>query len=126
MTKGACFRDQRLAVKHGVAGGVHLRGEYAQYLEGQERVGLHEGGVVVAGDEAELCAAAGDGGKRIGLIANEGGESEDRAGGCLEGDDRFSRPGTHGESGIAFVENVKAGGGVSLAEENALRIAGDG
>ena len=61
-------KDQKLAVKHGVAGGVDLGGEYPQNLEGQERIGLHEGGVVVAGDEAELGAAASGGGQRVGLI----------------------------------------------------------
>ena len=39
--------------------------------------GLHECGEVVAGDKADFRAAAGNGGERIGLFADEAGDSED-------------------------------------------------
>jgi hypothetical protein len=44
----------------------------------------------------------------------------------LERDDGFACPGAHGESGLAFVEDIEAGGGVSLTEESAVLLAEDG
>jgi len=56
------------ALKDCLAGRANLGSEDFQDLERQERVGLHEGGEIVAGDEAELGAAASGGGQRVGLI----------------------------------------------------------
>jgi hypothetical protein len=44
----------------------------------------------------------------------------------LEGEDGFTCPGAHSESGLAFVEDVEACGGVALAEENTVCVAKDG
>jgi hypothetical protein len=45
---------------------------------------------VFAGDEAETRAGLGDGGEGVGLVADQGGKAEQRAGDGANGDDRLS------------------------------------
>lgn len=67
------------------AGTAYFRGEHLQNLERQARVGLHQGVEIVVREKAELGAVAGDGSQSIGRIADQAGESEQRAGAYLYG-----------------------------------------
>lgn len=86
---------------------------------------LHERVEVFAGDETELSAGVGEGGEGVRLVADKTGESEQRAGDGLDGDDGLGQLRNHGECDVTRVEDVKTDGELSLAEEDALFVAGN-
>jgi hypothetical protein len=59
------------------------------------------------------------------LIADESGEAKQGTGGCLGRQDGFARGGIHGEGDLSLMEDVKAGRGVALMEENVICATGD-
>jgi hypothetical protein len=60
-----------LYLRQGVAGGANLGGQHFQHLERQQRASVHEADELAAGNEAELCAVAGNGRERAGLVADQ-------------------------------------------------------
>ena len=89
---------------------------------------MHEGVEVFAGDEAETRAGLSDGGKGVGLVADEGRKAEEGAGDDADGDDVLSGFRSHGEGDFAAVEDVEAFRGISLEEKYTVFFAehGDG
>jgi hypothetical protein len=112
-------------VRQGHAGRTDFSGKNLQDFDQEGLLGLHERIEVVAGDEADLRAASGNGGKRVGLIANDAGQSEQRAGYCLRGHEGFAIFPGHGESDLTLEQNVQTRRWIALMEKNAVVVAGD-
>jgi hypothetical protein len=102
------------ALEDGVSCGTDFCGEDLEDFEGHEGIVLHEGVEVFAGDEAETRAGVGDGCEGVGLVADQGGKAEQRAGDGANGDDRLSGLRSHGKGDFAADEDVKADCGISL------------
>src|ERR1035437_3305663 len=114
-----------LEVRQGAAGGADLGGQHLQYLERQQRVASHQAGEVLAGDVVEPGAVVGDGGERVGLVADQSRQTKKRTGGRLDGHQLLPGGRCHGEGGLALAENVQALRAISLVEQNAISATED-
>src|ERR1039458_1703836 len=74
--RGVRGLERSSALEDGFAGRAHFCGKNLQDCQRQMRVGLHEGGELVAGEKAQLGASAGGGCKRVGLVADKSRESK--------------------------------------------------
>jgi len=90
------------------------------------RVGTHEAGELIAGHDAEPRAFVGDSRERIGLVADEPGQAEQRTSVRLDGHQLLASRRCHGDGGLAAVEDVEALWVVALFEENTIHVTGDG
>ena len=95
-------------MEDGVSCGADFGGEDLEDFEGHQGIALHEGIEVFAGNEAESGTGLGGCGEGVGLIADQGGQAEERAGDGADGDDGVGAVRSHGERDFAFVEDVEA------------------
>ena len=73
----------------------------------------------------KLTRAPSQGGERIGLIADEAGKAQQRAGAYLHGEQQFAGGRGHGKSDFALVEDVEADGRFTLPEKVVFAPAGN-